>query len=121
MFSMTTTELSTSIPTATARPDSEIILMVTPEKYISTTAKTTLMGMEHRVMTVGRRSLQEEVQDQHGEQRAPGQQAAQDGVHDDVDVVALIHQGHEVEARRTPPPAPAKRSADIVCDTSAVA
>ena len=53
---MTTTELSTSIPTATARPLSEIMLMVTPEKYISTTAKTRLMGMAQSVMTVGRRS-----------------------------------------------------------------
>ena len=56
MFSMTTTELSTSIPTATARPLREIMLMVTPEKYISTMAKITLMGMAHRVMKVGRRS-----------------------------------------------------------------
>ena len=32
------------------------MLMVTPEKYISTTAKITLMGMEHRVMKVGRMS-----------------------------------------------------------------
>ena len=31
--------------------------MVTPEKYISTTAKTTLMGMEHRVIKVGRISF----------------------------------------------------------------
>jgi len=54
---MTTTELSTSIPTATARPEREIILMVTPEKYISTTAKITLTGMEQRVMRVGRRSF----------------------------------------------------------------
>ena len=53
---MTTTELSTSIPTATARPDREIILMVTPVKYISTMAKITLMGMEQRVIKVGRRS-----------------------------------------------------------------
>ena len=30
--------------------------MVTPEKYISTMAKITLMGMEHRVIKVGRRS-----------------------------------------------------------------
>ncbi len=28
--------------------------MVTPQKYMSTTAKMTLMGMETRVMTVGR-------------------------------------------------------------------
>ena len=31
--------------------------MVTLEKYISTMAKITLMGMEHRVMKVGRRSF----------------------------------------------------------------
>ena len=56
MFSMTTTELSTSIPTATARPLREIMLMVTPVKYISTTAKITLTGMDTSVMTVGRQS-----------------------------------------------------------------
>ena len=56
MFSMTTTELSTSIPTDTARPLREIMLMVTPVKYISTMAKITLMGMEIRVMRVGRQS-----------------------------------------------------------------
>ena len=56
MFSMTTTELSTSIPTATARPDREIMLMVTPQKYISTTANMTLTGMAAKVMAVGRRS-----------------------------------------------------------------
>ena len=32
-------------------------MMVTPEKYISTTAKITLTGMEQRVMRVGRRSF----------------------------------------------------------------
>ena len=53
---MTTTELSTSMPTATARPLREIMLMVTPEKYISTMANITLMGMEQRVIKVGRRS-----------------------------------------------------------------
>ena len=53
---MTTTELSTSMPTATARPDRDIMLMVTPQKYISTTAKITLTGMDTSVMTVGRRS-----------------------------------------------------------------
>ena len=45
------------MPTATARPDREIMLMVTPQKYISTTAKITLMGIDTRVMTVGRRSF----------------------------------------------------------------
>ena len=53
---MTTTELSTSIPTDTAKPLREIMLMVTPVKYISTTAKMTLTGMESSVMTVGRQS-----------------------------------------------------------------
>ena len=56
MFSITTTELSTSMPTATARPESEIMLSVTPEKYISTNANTTLMGIEQSVMNVGLRS-----------------------------------------------------------------
>ena len=41
------------MPTPTARPDSEIIFKVTPEKYISTMAKMTLMGMEHAMMNVG--------------------------------------------------------------------
>ena len=44
------------MPTATSRPLREIILMVTPVKYISTTAKITLVGMEIRVMRVGRQS-----------------------------------------------------------------
>ena len=57
MFSMTTMELSTSIPTDTASPDREIRLMVTPEKYMSTSAKVKLMGMLSRVMKVGLRSL----------------------------------------------------------------
>ena len=57
MFSMTTMELSTSIPTATARPDREIRLMVTPEKYMSTMAKVKLIGMLSRVMKVGLKSL----------------------------------------------------------------
>ena len=57
MFSITTMELSTSIPTATARPESDIRLMVTPEKYMSTMAKVKLMGMLRRVMNVGLKSL----------------------------------------------------------------
>ena len=44
------------MPTDTARPLREIMLMVTPVKYISTTAKITLVGMESRVMRVGRQS-----------------------------------------------------------------
>ena len=32
------------------------MLMVTPVKYMSTTAKMTLTGMDTRVMTVGRQS-----------------------------------------------------------------
>ena len=53
---MTTTELSTSMPTDTARPLREIMLMVTPVKYMSTTAKITLTGIDTSVMTVGRQS-----------------------------------------------------------------
>ena len=57
MFSKTTTELSTSIPTPTASPDSEIILRVTPLKYISTRAKITLIGIESATIRVGFISL----------------------------------------------------------------
>ena len=57
MFSITTTELSTSIPTPTARPESEIRFSVIPEKYINTIAKITLIGIEHAIITVGRMSL----------------------------------------------------------------
>ena len=56
MFSMTTMELSTSMPTPTASPAMEMTLSVTPEKYISTMAKVTLMGMESATISVGRRS-----------------------------------------------------------------
>ena len=41
------------MPTPTARPDREIILRVTPEKYISTMAKMTLTGMETAIIKVG--------------------------------------------------------------------
>ena len=53
---MTTMELSTSMPTDTARPDREIMLMVTPEKNMRTIVNTTLIGMETSVMKVGRTS-----------------------------------------------------------------
>ena len=53
MFSMTTIELSTSMPTATASPESEIILIVMPEKYISTIANVILIGILKSVMKVG--------------------------------------------------------------------
>ena len=45
------------MPTATARPDREIMFSVTPEKYISTTAKITLTGIATSVITVGRQSF----------------------------------------------------------------
>ena len=57
MFSMTTMELSTSMPTPSARPDNEMMFRVTPEKYIITTANRILMGMEHAMITVGFRSF----------------------------------------------------------------
>ena len=50
---MTTTELSTSIPTPSARPDSEIMFSVTPLKYISTMATITLKGMLKATTMVG--------------------------------------------------------------------
>ena len=57
MFSTTTMELSTSMPTPRARPERLIMLRVTPEKYISTTANIRLMGMLKATTRVGRRSL----------------------------------------------------------------
>ena len=53
MFSITTTELSTSMPTPIARPESEIMLSEMPLKYIITIAKITLTGIEHATITVG--------------------------------------------------------------------
>ena len=50
---MTTMELSTNMPTPTARPASEITLRVTPEKYMSTTAKVSEIGMEQATTSVG--------------------------------------------------------------------
>ena len=53
IFSMTTIELSTSMPTATASPERDIMLIVIPEKYISTIANVILIGMLKSVMNVG--------------------------------------------------------------------
>ena len=52
VFSITTIELSTSIPTATARPESDIILSDIPEKYIRTIANMILTGIENTVISV---------------------------------------------------------------------
>lgn len=41
------------MPTATASPESEIILIVMPEKYISTIANVILIGILKSVMKVG--------------------------------------------------------------------
>ena len=41
------------MPTPSARPDSEIILIVTPEKYISTIAVRILIGIEQAITNVG--------------------------------------------------------------------
>ena len=54
IFSITTTELSTSIPTPSARPDRDMIFSVTPLKYMATMAATTLRGIEHATIMVGR-------------------------------------------------------------------
>ena len=54
---MTTMELSTSMPTPSARPDSEMMFSVTPVKYISTTANVRLMGMLMATTNVGRTSF----------------------------------------------------------------
>ena len=57
MFSMTTTELSTSIPMPRARPDKLRIFSVMPEKYMRTMAKSTLRGMLMATTSVGRTSF----------------------------------------------------------------
>ena len=57
MFSITTMELSTSIPMPRARPDREMIFRVTPLKYMHTMAVTRLTGMENATTMVGRRSF----------------------------------------------------------------
>ena len=57
IFSITTIELSTSIPTAIESPESDIIFKLIPEKYIRTTANITLTGILQSVMNVGLISL----------------------------------------------------------------
>ncbi len=54
IFSITTMELSTSIPTPSARPDKEIMFNVTPEKYMATNAVIILIGIEQAITKVGR-------------------------------------------------------------------
>ena len=56
MFSITTMELSTSIPMPIASPAIEIMFIVTPEKYISTSANSTETGIEMPTASVGLRS-----------------------------------------------------------------
>ena len=50
-------ELSTSIPTPSARPDREMIFKVIPVKYISTIQVRILIGIENAMISVGRQSL----------------------------------------------------------------
>ena len=57
IFSITTIELSTSIPIPNTRPDIEIIFKVIPVKYISTIAVTTERGIEHAITIVGLKSF----------------------------------------------------------------
>ena len=57
VFSITTMELSTSIPTPKARPESDITLSVTLLKYISVTANSKLIGIEQAIIAVGFMSL----------------------------------------------------------------
>ena len=54
---MTTTELSTSMPMPSAKPDRLRILKVMPVKYIITMANSTLSGIEMATTSVGRRSF----------------------------------------------------------------
>ena len=57
IFSITTTELSTSIPIPRHRPASDITFMFIPVKYIITSAKSTLNGILNATTTVGLTSL----------------------------------------------------------------
>ena len=61
MFSITTMELSTSIPTPRARPEREITFRVTPLKYMHTTAVIRLTGIEHATTAVGLQSLRNRI------------------------------------------------------------
>ena len=53
MFSMTTMELSTSMPMASERAPSVMMLMSRPQKYMMTSAKSTENGMEKATTSVG--------------------------------------------------------------------
>ncbi len=61
IFSITTMELSTSIPIPSASPEREIIFKVTPLKYMHTIAVTRLMGMEKATTSVGRKSFKNKI------------------------------------------------------------
>ena len=52
-FSSTTMELSTSMPIPRARPERVIMFRLSPVKYISTRAKSTLRGMLIATTSVG--------------------------------------------------------------------
>ena len=54
-------ELSTSMPTPSARPDSEITFRLISEKYISATAAVRLMGMDRAITKVGRTSFKNRI------------------------------------------------------------
>ncbi len=53
MFSITTIELSTSIPTPRASPARDIILILTPVKYIAAIAPIRLTGIDKATTIVG--------------------------------------------------------------------
>ena len=61
MFSITTIELSTSIPTPSAKPERDIMFSVIPLKYMQTTAVTRLTGMERAITSVGLMSFKNRI------------------------------------------------------------
>ncbi len=61
IFSITTIELSTSIPTPRAKPEREMMFSVIPLKYMHTTAVTRLIGMEKAITRVGRKSFRNTI------------------------------------------------------------
>ena len=61
MFSITTMELSTNIPTPRAKPPKDMMFMVTPVKYIMAIANIRLIGMDTAITMVGFMSFKNNI------------------------------------------------------------
>ena len=85
------------MPTPSARPDSDRILKVMPVKYISTMANSTLNGILMATTMVGRRSFRNSASTMMASARALDQ-VGEHAVDDELDVVALVDDGRQVQA-----------------------